>query len=70
MNRIESVELTWWDEDGGNSITLEPYQLWAIHQILGLQIIPLPQGGYEVKHFSEQTVRERVKKAGILKEAE
>lgn len=67
---IENVELTWWDENGGNSITLEPYQLWAIHQILGLQIIPLAQGGYEIRHFSEKTVRERVKRAGILKEVE
>ena len=67
---IESVELTWWDENGGNSIELEPYQLWAIHQILGLQISPLPNGGYEIRHFSEKTVRERVKKAGILVDTE
>ena len=67
---IESVELTWWDENGGSSIPLEPYQLWAIHQILGLQIIPHPNGGYEIRHFSEETVRERVRKAGVLAEAE
>ena len=67
---INGVELTWWDENGGNSIALEPYQLWAIHQILGLQIIQLPSGGYEIRHFSEKTVRERVAKAGVLAELE
>lgn len=67
---IEGVELTWWDENGGNSIELKPYQLWAIHQILGLQINALPNGDYQISYFSEKTVRERVRKAGILKEVE
>ena len=67
---IEGVELTWWDENGENSLSLEPYQLWAIHQILGLQINPTADGGYQVSYFSERTVRERVRKAGILREVE
>ena len=67
---IESVELTWWDEDGGRSIPLEPYQLWAIHQILGLQIVPRGNGSYDVSYFKEETVRKRVEKAGILVDKE
>lgn len=65
---IEGVELTWWDENGGNSIPLEQWQLWAIHQILGLQIIRQDDGAYEISYFGEETVRNRVKKAGILVE--
>lgn len=65
---IDSVELTWWDENGGNSLTLESYQLWAIHQILGLQIIPQNAGGYEISYFPEEVVRKRVERAGILAE--
>lgn len=66
---INGVELTWWDENGGNSIELEPYQLWAIHQILGLQIVP-NGNGYDISYFGEETVRKRVEKAGILTEKE
>lgn len=67
---ISGVELTWWDENGGNSMELKPYQLWAIHQILGLQINELPDGSYQVSYFSEKTVRERVEKAGVWIEKE
>lgn len=64
---IEGVELTWWDENGGNSIPLEQWQLWAIHQILGLQIIKDAKG-YQISYFGEETVKNRIKKAGILVE--
>ena len=68
---ITSVELTWWDnEENSFSLPLEPFQLWAIHQILGLQITEQPNGSFAVSHFSEETVRKRVKAAGILVEPE
>ena len=64
---INSVELTWHDEaDNQFSLPLEPFQLWAMHQILGLQITEQPDGSYAVSHFSEETVRKRVTAAGIL----
>lgn len=66
--RIDGMELTWWDENGGNSIDLEPYQMWAIHQILGMTITPTADGDYAVSFFDEATVLNRVKKAGILVE--
>ena len=62
-------ELTWWDDNGGNSIALEDWQMFAIQQVLGLEIIP-DKDGYVVKHFTKHAVAERLNKMGILKEAE
>ncbi len=64
---IEGFELTWWDENGGNSIDLEDWQMFAIQQILGIEIIP-QQDGYEIRQFTKQVVAERLKKMGILKQ--
>jgi hypothetical protein len=64
---IEGFELTWWDENGGNSIDLEDWQIFAIQQVLGIEIIP-QQNGYEIRQFTKQVVAERLKKMGILKQ--
>ncbi len=64
---IEGFELTWWDENGGNSIDLEDWQMFAIQQVLGIEIIP-QQNGYEIRQFTKQVVAERLKKMGILKQ--
>lgn len=64
---IEGFELTWWDENGGNSIDLEDWQMFAIQQVLGIEIIP-QQNGYEIRQFTKQVVAERLKKIGILKQ--
>lgn len=64
---IEGFELTWWDENGGNSIDLEDWQMFAIQQVLGIEIIP-KQNGYEIRQFTKQVVAERLKKMGILKQ--
>jgi len=64
---IEGFELTWWDEKGGSSIDLEDWQMFAIQQVLGLEIIPDRNGnGYQVNYFTRKTVAERLKKMGII----
>lgn len=67
MISYNDFELTWWDENGGNSIALEDWQMFAIQQVLGIEIIPDEQG-YQVRHFSKKVVIERLKKMGILKD--
>lgn len=62
---IEGFELTWWDENGGNSIDLKDWQMFAIQQVLGIEIIP-QQNGYEIRQFTKQVVAKRLKKMGIL----
>lgn len=64
---MEYVELVWCDADGNEyTVPLDKTQVWAICQILGIQIKPEPDGGYTYSYFSHADVISRVKKAGIL----
>lgn len=62
-DEVNSAELIIYGEKGMNSISIEPWQLFAIQQVLGLKI---DEDGTHM--FTEEFVFQRLKKMGILAE--
>ena len=58
MSKIESVELTIWNDNGDSlSIDLEPWQVVAVVQILGLHIQPKGGNAYDISMLGQKGVK-------------
>ena len=63
--KVRSTELIIYTDHSQNSIQIEPWQLYAIQQVLGLEI-----NGSEVSMFTKEFVATRLKKMGLLIDVE
>ena len=59
--KVRMTELIIYTDHGQNTISIEPWQLYAIQQVLGLEI-----NGSEVSMFTKDFVATRLKKMGLL----
>ena len=63
--KVRATELIIYTDHGPSSIQIEPWQLYAIQQLLGLEI-----NGSEVSMFTKDFVATRLKKMGLLIDVE
>lgn len=63
--KVRATELIIYTDHSQNTINIEPWQLYAIQQVLGLEI-----NGSEVSMFTKDFVATRLKKMGLLAEIE
>lgn len=63
---MKELRLNWTDENNNvGEMQLEPYQVLAISQILGLEIKKTGEN-YQLLYFDKDTVFKRLSKMGIL----
>lgn len=63
---MKELRLNWTDENNNvGEMQLEPYQILAISQILGLEIKKTGEN-YQLLYFDKDTVFKRLSKMGIL----
>lgn len=63
---IESVSLNLWNENGDCiECDLEPFQVKALVQILGLKITPRNDGGFDIASNGPKTISNILKKLGV-----
>lgn len=71
MGMVQSVDLSIWTDDGENvELNLEPWQVSAIIQVLGIRIEPTYGGAYDVTMYGPQTIRNILRRLDKMKRDE